>query len=344
MYTRTVRLLAVLFFAHLAAAQTGCGEERDAGSRSRGDGAPTSNTVADAATASLDAAPAKIADAAAVAAETDASPEPAADAASPDAAAKAAPPDAAAVDAGGEAPAKGSSAKVAPAGPGDAGPAKAPAADAGSKSADAGQILAEAGADGGGAEPTELTSLLQKVYRDVSGFEADFEQTYRNRLLDRTRESSGHVWLRPPSKMRWEYAPPSKNLIVADGRFLFVYEPEPNQVVKMPVKGSELPSVMAFLTGGKSLTTDYDVVEVHREKMEPQGLAGLELTPRTPSTVVSRVVLVVSRETGQVQRTVLVEPEGNTNTFVWSKVVTNVAIPESRFTFTPPSGARLVER
>lgn len=189
-----------------------------------------------------------------------------------------------------------------------------------------------------------LTSLLQKVYNEVDSFEADFEQTYRNRLLDRTRESKGHVWLRPPSKMRWEYAPPSKNLIVADGRTLFVYEPEPNQVVKMPVSGSELPSVMAFLTGGRNLSADYNVREVHREELTPRGQAGLELRPKAPSSVVSRVVLVISRQTGKVQRTVLVEPEGNTNTFVWSKVKTNVTIPSRQFTFTPPAGVRVVER
>ncbi len=191
---------------------------------------------------------------------------------------------------------------------------------------------------------SRLTALLQAAYSDVRTFEADFAQTYRNRLLDRTRESTGHVWLRPPSKMRWEYAPPSKNLIVADGRMLFVFEPEPNQVIRIPVAGSELPSVMAFLTGGENITRDYHVQEVHHEKLAPRGQAGLELRPRSPSSVVSRVVLVISSSTGRVNRTVLVEPEGNTNTFVWSKVRTSVSISESRFVFTPPAGARIVER
>ena len=112
----------------------------------------------------------------------------------------------------------------------------------------------------------------------------------------------------------------------------------------MAVGSSELPSVMAFLTGGKNITRDYRVREVHRDQLEPRGQAGLELRPRSPSSVISRVILVIDRDTGQVKRTVLVEPEGNTNTFVWSKVKTNVAIPDSRFEFTPPADARLVER
>jgi outer membrane lipoprotein carrier protein len=324
----------------LAVVSTGCGQDRDAGSEARRD---ASTSGADAGARAPDAARAPRGDAAAPA---EAGPAPVADGGAADAAgARADAGDARAAtpspDGGAKAPQPGETAKVAPGQPADAGPAKVPPV---AKTVDAGQVAVEAGGGGSGPEPTELTSLLQKVYRDVDSFEADFEQTYRNRLLDRTRESSGHVWLRPPSKMRWEYDPPSKNLIVADGRHLFVFEPEPNQVVKMPVSGSELPSVMAFLTGGRSLSEDYSVVEVHREKMAPQGLAGLELHPRNPSTVVSRVVLVVNRESGQVQRTVLVEPEGNTNTFVWSKVATSVTIPDSRFSFTPPAGARLVER
>jgi outer membrane lipoprotein carrier protein len=206
-------------------------------------------------------------------------------------------------------------------------------------------------ADGGTAKLTgevaELTSLVQNAYRDARGFEADFEQTYRNRLLDRQQKSQGHVWLRPPTRMRWEYATPTKNLIVADGRTLFVFEPEPNQVVRMPVASSELPAVMAFLTGGRDLNLDYHVALVAPDvsvALRARGQGGLELVPRSPSSVVERVVLVVARDTGQVQKTVLVEPEGNTNTFVWSKVRTADSLPDSRFSFTPPPDARVIER
>jgi outer membrane lipoprotein carrier protein len=195
-------------------------------------------------------------------------------------------------------------------------------------------------------ETRESTQLLLKAYRKASTFEADFEQTYRNRLLGRSRKSRGHVWLQPPTKMRWEYAPPSKNLIVADGRQLFVYEPDANQVVKMPVGRSELPAVMAFLTGGRELTRDYDVTPLARgrEQLAQRGLTGLQLRPRSTSAGVARIVLVFDKRTGQIRRTVLVENEGNTNTFVWGNVKTQTPIAASRFAFTPPAGARIVER
>lgn len=219
----------------------------------------------------------------------------------------------------------------------------------------------DAGADGGAAEATgdggtkvgpsskvrELTTLVSEAYSKAHGFEADFEQTYRNRLLGRNQDSTGHVWLRPPTRMRWEYRTPTNNLIVADGRMLFVFEPEPNQVIRMPVGDSELPAVMAFLTGGRDLNEDYHVKLVSAEvtaALAKRGQAGLELRPRRPSSVVERVVLVIGRDNGRVQKTVLVEPEGNTNTFVWSKVRTDTKIADSRFTFTPPSGARILER
>lgn len=219
----------------------------------------------------------------------------------------------------------------------DGGPAR-PTGDGGAA------VAARDGGDESDAEARQVAALVQRRYRDARGFEADFEQTYRNRLMGRNQKSSGHVWLRPPDRMRWEYAPPSKNLIVADGTHLFVFEPEPNQVVQMPVTGSELPSVMAFLTGGRDLTEDYVVRAVHGEELASRGQAGLELRPRRPSSVISRVVLVVARAAGEVLRTVLVDPEGNTNTFVWSAVRTDRDLPDSRFSFTPPAGARVVER
>jgi len=220
--------------------------------------------------------------------------------------------------------------------------------------------VSDAGAHGGneeqetGASPSgpsakvrELTTLVKQAYSEARGFEAEFNQTYRNRLLGRNQDSTGHVWLRPPTRMRWEYRTPTKNLIVADGRNLFVFEPEPNQVIRMPVGDSELPSVMAFLTGGRDLNEDYHcklVSESVTKALAKRGQAGLELRPRRPSSVVERVVLVIGREDGRVQKTVLVEPEGNTNTFVWSKVRTDSEISDTRFTFTPPANARVMER
>ena len=221
----------------------------------------------------------------------------------------------------------------------DGGPVPSPSGDGGVAD---GSAAAPPGGDDEAAR--RLAALVQAAYRDARGFEADFEQTYRNRLMGKTQKSSGHVWLRPPDRMRWEYAPPSKNLIVADGRHLFVYEPDASQVVRMAVGGSELPSVMAFLTAGRDLSEDYTLRSVHEEALTARGQAGLELHPRRPSSVVARVVLVVARDAGRVLRTVLVDPEGNTNTFVWANVRTDRDLPDSRFAFTPPAGARLVER
>jgi outer membrane lipoprotein carrier protein len=228
-------------------------------------------------------------------------------------------------------------------------PTKTPEQDASVASIDGGS--APSTGDGGDSKISDevrtLTSLVAKAYSAAKGFEADFEQTYRNRLLERETKSRGHVWLRPPTRMRWEYTAPTKNLIVADGRNLFVHEPDDNQVIRMPVGDSELPAVMAFLTGGRDLNEDYHVHLVAAnvaKSLSDRGQAGLDLRPRRPSSVVERVVLVIARDTGRVQKTVLVEPEGNTNTFLWSKVQTDDHIPDSRFTFTPPPGANITER
>ncbi len=316
------------------------GEARDAG--------PTGPSPADGALAGEpDAGPSETADA--EPSETaDAGPSETADAAPvSDAAPAPATPDAAPT----KAPNKGDGGAATSKQPGkQPGKQPEPGPDAAAAAPDAGPALTKGDAGPSGdlsPEARKLTALVQKAYSNAKGFEADFQQTYRNRLLGRQQKSKGHVWLRPPSRMRWEYTEPNNNVIIADGRTLFVYEPEENQVIQMPVSDSELPAVMAFLTGGRDLALDYHVhlLEPNVVKtLAARGQAGLDLHPRRPSSVVARVVLVFDRETGRMQKTVLVEPEGNTNTFLWSNVRTDVQIPNSRFTFTPPPGVRVIKR
>lgn len=48
--------------------------------------------------------------------------------------------------------------------------------------------------------------------------------------------SEGTLWLKRPSKMRWEYAPPVPILMVSAGTFLRYYDTELDQVSDIPMK------------------------------------------------------------------------------------------------------------
>jgi outer membrane lipoprotein-sorting protein len=73
---------------------------------------------------------------------------------------------------------------------------------------------------------------LQKRYESTVDFMADFRQETELKTLNRMIEASGKVYFRRPGKMLWRYQDPKGQLILADGEYLYYYQPEQKQVIK----------------------------------------------------------------------------------------------------------------
>ena len=75
--------------------------------------------------------------------------------------------------------------------------------------------------------------ILEKleVRYNTADFSADFFQESTLKALDITDTASGKVWFKHPGMMRWEYKTPENYAIISDGKNLWIYRPEDNQVV-----------------------------------------------------------------------------------------------------------------
>src|SRR5437870_2520334 len=71
-----------------------------------------------------------------------------------------------------------------------------------------------------------LIDRVQRFYDKTQDLTADFIQIYTRVALSRTQESRGMVKLKKPGMMRWDYTKPATKVFVADGKQLFIYEPE----------------------------------------------------------------------------------------------------------------------
>src|SRR5262249_31429251 len=87
----------------------------------------------------------------------------------------------------------------------------------------------------------DAVDRIQKFYESTRDLHAHFDQEQSSPVAG-TKKASGEVWLKKPGKMRWEYSRPEKKLMLADGKMLWVYEPEDEQAFKHDLKGSNLPS------------------------------------------------------------------------------------------------------
>lgn len=200
------------------------------------------------------------------------------------------------------------------------------------------------------AQAAQVAATVQSFYDQTKDLSASFQQTYFNKIYNRTERSHGHVVFKKPGKMRWDYAKPNGKVIVANGKKLLMYEPgqegEPNQFLEQDMGKAQLSNAMAFLMGTGRLSDDFSFRQLDTDHKQYPGGAVLELRPRKPTPHYARLVFYVSfaeKTRGLVQRIVMIDSNGNRNRFDFSKLKFNTQVSESRFQFKPPAGSRRVQ-
>jgi outer membrane lipoprotein carrier protein len=88
--------------------------------------------------------------------------------------------------------------------------------------------------------------------------------------------STGRVALSAPRLFRWEYTKPYAQLIVADGKRVWVYDPDLQQVTRRAQGSEEQNSPLAALIDPSRLDSDYILKDVGTKN----GLDWLTLSPK----------------------------------------------------------------
>ena len=140
----------------------------------------------------------------------------------------------------------------------------------------------------------------------IYDYSADFFQESKIASLDRLQRANGRVevsfdYQRPqtvPDVMfRWQYEQPTTQEIVSDGKTLWVYLPENNQVIQSDIEminKSRQNDPMTFLTGLGNLSRDFQISWA-TPNTDIDGNYVLNLTPRRVSSLINRLVIVVDR-------------------------------------------------
>ncbi len=189
----------------------------------------------------------------------------------------------------------------------------------------------------------DVVAGLEATYARVQDLRAEFSQVAHNRSLGQDIRAEGTVYLKRGGKMRWEYRSPSPQEIVSDGKSLWVHTPELNQVNK-----GEAPKALAgpagsFLAGLGRVREEFQVRFLNpAAKRDGQGRPVLDLTPRAPSPLLTRLVLTLDPKDFVVRQAVLYDQFQNTVTMTFTRVAINAGLGDALFTFTPPPGAAVV--
>jgi len=188
----------------------------------------------------------------------------------------------------------------------------------------------------------EVVAGLEGAYARITDLRAEFTQNAFNRSLGQTIKAEGVVYLKKPGKMRWEYRTPSPQQIVSDGKSLWVYTPELNQV-----NVGEAPRALAgpagsFLAGLGRVREAFTIRFLNPLKVDDAGNPVLDLTPKRPEPVLTRLILTVDPREFLVRKAVLYDQFENTVTMRFTKVSMNSGLADSLFIFAPPKGVAVV--
>ena len=189
----------------------------------------------------------------------------------------------------------------------------------------------------------EVVNGVESTYGKIIDLRAEFTQTARNKSLGQDIKAEGVVALKKGGKMRWDYKSPAPQQIVSDGTSLWVYTPELNQVNKGNAPKALAGPAGSFLSGLGKIREEFTVRFLNpASPRDGSGRPVLDLTPKQPTPLLTRLVLTVDPKDYVVRQAVLYDQFQNTVTMQFNKVQVNPGLSDSLFVFTPPKDAAVV--
>lgn len=186
----------------------------------------------------------------------------------------------------------------------------------------------------------QLINGLQAKYNQISSLAADFTQIY-NAPGQKSRRESGHLLLKKPGKMRWDYTAPEPKLFISDGKWLYEYVPAEKYASRTAIKESgDMRAPFAFLLGRGNLRRDFKTIELARESPVRAGNTVLRMVPKRAADF-RELVLEIEPGTLRIARLTLIESGGARSDFLFSNVQENAPAGPAQFVFKAPAGVEV---
>jgi outer membrane lipoprotein carrier protein len=196
---------------------------------------------------------------------------------------------------------------------------------------------ARASSQNAGAPSREqIMARLQQHYDCTRSFRASFSEELSS-PGGMTRTRTGIVYFKKVGRMRWQFGAPTPETIVSDGKLVYDYEPDLNQVVEVPVSKALKTNATAFLLGLGNLKRDFNAALP--AKPPTDGLTHVLLTPKDGGDAME---LALDPQSYDIVNFTLTDQIGNVTKLKFSDIQTNLALEDSLFRFTVPADADVV--
>src|ERR1700704_1031392 len=189
----------------------------------------------------------------------------------------------------------------------------------------------------------EFASALQRKYDGIKDFSADFTHAYEGGVLRKKITERGHLLVKKPGRMRWDYTAPEPKQFVSDGLKMYSYIPQDKQVIVASVPSEdEATTPTLFLAGKGNLTRDFTPSLIDVPAGMPPGTKALKLVPKATQRDYDWLVLVVDPASLDIRGLVTVDAQGGKSSFSFTNLKQNVGLADKDFAFKIPRGVDVV--
>jgi outer membrane lipoprotein carrier protein len=176
---------------------------------------------------------------------------------------------------------------------------------------------------------------------NVTGFTADFDQESILKAMAVTDTASGRLMVRQPGEMRWEYQVPDPQTIITNGRELWIYRPEENQVLvgKAPALFGKGKGA-GFLANIKTIRKGF---QISLEPSKNPDLYRLKLVPNRSTADLMAVKLDILKKNFDLVRIITYNVYGDETHIDLKHFNFKNPPPASLFRFKVPKGVDVVQ-
>ncbi len=191
------------------------------------------------------------------------------------------------------------------------------------------------------SEQEKILGRIRQRYSRKQAFSGRFTQKTIYADSNETTLSRGRIWIKGPDKMRWEFQSPEKQILVSDGKTIWYYTPDLNQVMVGKIDDIREARVLVNLMAKLQLKQKGFRLELRRSN----DLITVALTPLSNDKAppFQSMAMIFSTADYTLQETRMEDLFANkiVITYTWENT-SHSALPGVEFSFTPPSGCDIM--
>lgn len=188
------------------------------------------------------------------------------------------------------------------------------------------------------AEISASDQLIERL-KGINTFKAHFVQNIQGAQGEKMAKTQGELIVSRPGKLFWKTQKPDTTIVIADGKFVWTYDVELEQVIQQELAEALRNSPASLLMGDTSKISGTFAIALAKNCGEKQTC--YQLTPKEKDSTFSTIHLrFVDDKLSEVR---MHDPLGQKVQTKFSGIAVNQPVDQKLFAFTPPKGVDVIQ-